>query len=138
MRIYSFVAGELELKKELPQPSSQPSTLSFSHDGKSLAVGFASGKITVYDTASWEPSITRWSAHTGRVSSIAWREGDTHAASGALDTHVFVWSVDKPGSRVSVSGAHKDGVNAVAWADGETVLSGGADGAVKVWTVAVG
>ncbi|KAK0644498.1 WD40-repeat-containing domain protein [Cercophora newfieldiana] len=109
-------------------------TFAFSPDGKLLAAGNSSGKIVVYSTSTWEVVTDRWSAHTARVLSIAWNAAGTHAASGALDTNVHVWSLTKPGSRVKAANAHKDGVYGVAWVDGKVVSTGG-DAAIKVWTV---
>ena len=133
-----------------------PSTLSFSPSGVFLAAGFPSGKILVYDTESWEVAISRWSAHTGRVTSIAWepssggggssngKETEKRAVSGGLDGEIWVWSVSKPGMRVNVGNAHKEGVNGVVWVvdpspeggkgKGE-VRSVGGDACVKGWRV---
>lgn len=125
-------------------PTAQPpSILSFSPSGTFLAAGFPSGKILVYDTSSWEIAISRWSAHTGRVTSISWesleggREKEKRAVSGGLDGEIWVWSVAKPGTRVSVENAHKEGVNGVVWMEGGkgAVRSVGGDAAVKGWRV---
>ncbi|MCJ1270683.1 WD40 repeat-like protein [Lobaria immixta] len=135
LHIYSASLGP---EKEIKDPSSLITALSFSPSGALLAVGFSSGKITVFDTQSWDTSITRWSSHTGRVTSIAWNVAGTHAVSGALDTNIFVWSIAKPGRRVKASNAHKDGVNGVAWIGDGKVVSVGGDAAVKTWAVEVG
>lgn len=110
--------------------------LSFSPSSNAyLAVGFASGKILVYEPNNPEPVIMRWSSHTGRVTSIDWDASGERAVSGALDTNIFVWSVKKPGQRVNVGSAHKEGVNGVRWAGEGKVVSVGGDAAVKVWKV---
>lgn len=148
--LHIYNSSTLEPTQSLPEPSSPSliTTLAFSPSGALLAAGFSSGKITVYDTTSWAPAITRWSSHTGRVTSIAWNETGTHAISGGLDTNLFLWSVAKPGRRVGVSNAHKEGVNGVAWIEGGKgsgsgsgkgkVGSVGGDAAVKVWRVETG
>ena len=89
----------------------------------------------MYEPNNSEPVITRWSSHTGRVTSIDWDAKGDRAVSGALDTNIFVWSVKKPGQRVSVGSAHKEGVNGVRWAGEGKVVSVGGDAAVKVWKV---
>ena len=133
LHIYSF---SLDAQKEIHDTSSLITALAFSPDGTLLAVGFSSGKITVYNCEDWSVAITRWSSHTGRITSIAWNSSGTYAASGALDTSIFIWSVTKPGTRISVGSAHKDGVNGVAWIDSDQkVVSVGGDAAVKVWKV---
>jgi WD repeat-containing protein 1 (actin-interacting protein 1) len=99
-------------------------------------VGNSSGKIVVYDASSWEVKTDRWSAHTARVTCIAWDAEGTYAVSGGLDTNVFVWSLKAPGKRVKAPNAHKDGVNGVAWVDGgKKVASSGGDASLKIWNV---
>ena len=121
--------------KSIPHQS-QVTAFAFSPAANSyLAVGFASGKIIVFEPNNPEPVITRWSAHTGRVMSIDWDEKGERAVSGGLDTEIFVWSVRKPGQRISVSLAHKEGVHGVRWAGGDVVVSVGGDAAVKRWRV---
>ena len=126
---------DLNHLKSIPHPS-QVTAFAFSPAANQyLAVGFASGKIIVYEPNNPEPVITRWSAHTGRVMSIDWDANGEKAVSGGLDTEIFVWSVKKPGQRISVSLAHKEGVNGVRWAGGNEVVSVGGDAAVKRWRV---
>jgi WD40 repeat protein len=120
--------------------SASPLTaLAFSKDGTLVAAGDTSGKIFVYklDGGSSTPELVtnRWSsAHTAKITSIAWNEAGTHAVSGSLDTNIFVWSLKDPGARVKATNAHKEGVNGVAWL-GEKIMSCGFDAAVKVWEV---
>ncbi|KAL8999249.1 MAG: hypothetical protein Q9188_005924, partial [Gyalolechia gomerana] len=69
----------LETKRELPSLGSNISALSFSPAGEYLAAGFSNGKISVFDTGSWEVAISRWSSHTGRVTGICWNKEGTYA-----------------------------------------------------------
>ena len=131
-------SGTLTHKLDIAQSGPLPSTLAFSPDGTLLAAGFANGKILVFDamaSGAWPVANSRWSAHTARVTGIAWRRDGRFAASGALDTAVFVWSVNNPGKRVSAPKAHKEGVNGVCWEGEQRVVSVGMDAAVKVWDV---
>ncbi|KAI1824603.1 WD40 repeat-like protein [Xylaria intraflava] len=120
---------------EAKNSTAQISALAFSKDGSLLAAGNQSGKIYAYKTDGLQIATDRWSAHTGRVMSISWNEAGTQAVSGALDTHIYVWSLAKPGARVNVLNAHKDGVNGVAWVGENKIASTGGDAAVKLWTV---
>jgi len=134
-KLHIYSTG-LNLQEEISDPSSLITTLGFSPKGESLAVGFSSGKISVYSCNDWSIAISRWSSHTGRVTSISWNSTGTHAVSGGLDTNIFVWSVAKPGSRVNTANTHKDGVNGVAWIDNDQkIVSVGGDAAIKVWRV---
>jgi len=119
----------------LKSSTAKVTALALAPSGALLAAGNSSGKIAVYDTASWEVVTDRWSAHTARVQSISWNPEGTHAVSGGLDTNVHVWSLEKPGKRVRVANAHKEGVNGVVWVDGGRVASVGGDAAVKIWKV---
>lgn len=136
VRLYLFNLGSssLTFAKELTPMSAPVSALTFSPDRQYLAVGLSTGKILVYDTAKYEVVIDRWSAHTARVTMIAWNKESTHAVSGGLDTSLFVWSVESPGKRVKIINAHKDGVNGVLWmTSDDKVVSVGADAAIKLW-----
>ena len=127
--------SDLEPIKAFPQ-SSTISTFAFSPAAhRYLAVGFSNGKILVYEPNNPDPVITRWSAHTGRVTSICWDDQGERAVTGGLDANIFVYSVPQPGQRVSVGSAHKDGVNGVKWLGKDHVVSVGGDAAVKVWQV---
>ncbi|CAJ2502763.1 Uu.00g101570.m01.CDS01 [Anthostomella pinea] len=137
VRLYKVdSSNKLTQSSEAKNSTAQITALAFSNDGSLLAAGNQAGKIHAYKTDGLEVATDRWSAHTGRVTSIAWNDAGTHAVSGALDTNVFVWSLAKPGSRVKALNAHKDGVNGVAWVDGGMkVASTGGDAAIKIWSV---
>ncbi|KAI0594619.1 WD repeat domain-containing protein [Biscogniauxia sp. FL1348] len=140
VRLYKSSGATLAQAGEVKNSTAAISALAFSRDGALLAAGNTAGKIYAYkvgaDGGELALATDRWSAHTGRVTSIAWNAGGTHAVSGALDTNVFVWSLAKPGARVKALNAHKDGVYGVAWVDGgRKVASTGGDAAVKVWGV---
>lgn len=135
LHIYSLSGEELKKFKTIQTEGTQPSALAFTDDGSMVAVGHADGKITVYSTSDWSIAISRWSAHTGKVQSIAWRKDGRFAVSGALDTNIYIWSVAKPGKRVVASNAHKEGVNGVTWRGDNTVISAGMDATVKSWNV---
>ncbi|KAI8633740.1 WD40 repeat-like protein [Xylariaceae sp. FL1651] len=128
-------SNKLTQASEAKNSLAQITALAFSKDGSLLAAGNQAGKIYAYKTDGLQIATDRWSAHTGRVTSIAWNEAGTHAVSGALDTHIYIWSLAKPGARVNVLNAHKDGVNGVCWAGESKVASTGGDAAVKIWNV---
>ncbi|CAF3567946.1 hypothetical protein SNK03_003300 [Fusarium graminearum] len=138
VRIYSAGSdGKLQEVKALSNPTGTISALAFSKDGSHLAAGNSVGKIYVYSVGSWELVADRWSAHTARVTSIAWDDTGAYAASGSLDTNVFIWCLEKKnqGKRIKAANAHKDGVNGVAWIEGGKIASAGGDASVKIWSV---
>ena len=129
--------GDLQETKSITNPTGNISVLAFSKDGSHLAAGNSIGKIYVYKTDTWDVAADRWSAHTGRVTCIAWDHSGEYAASGSLDTNVFVWCLEKKnqGKRIKAANAHKDGVHGVSWVKGGKVASGGGDATVKIWNV---
>lgn len=138
VRIYKAdSSGNLEQTKAISNPTGTISALAFCKDGSHLAAGNSVGKIYVYKTGTWEVVADRWSAHTARVTCISWDAGSAYAASGSLDTHVFVWCLDKKnqGKRIKASNAHKDGVNGICWVHESQVASAGGDATVKIWDV---
>ncbi|KAH7115237.1 WD repeat-containing protein 2 [Dendryphion nanum] len=136
VHIYSLSGSNLkDTGTELRRATSPISALAFSVSGDKLAVGASNGKIYAFETSGeWKLVTDRWSAHTARITALAWNESGDFAASGSLDTNVMVWSVTDPGKRIKALNAHKDGVTGVAWEAGK-VLSAGGDASIKVWKV---
>ncbi|KAG9221920.1 hypothetical protein CCMSSC00406_0005745 [Pleurotus cornucopiae] len=101
------------------------SALAFSPDSKYIASG--------------DLVTSRWSFHSARVNSLSWTSESRHCASGSLDTHVYVWSVERPMKNIAIKNAGPGGVNVVLWTseDAKTskLVSGGADGCLRVWEV---
>lgn len=149
LRLYTVAPGKAPRQSAVvDQVSVTPITaLAFSADGSYLAAGTAVGKIYVYKLSTGitglvtgsltaEQVTDRWSAHTAKVTSIAWNAEATHAVSSSLDTNIHLWSLKEPGKRVKITNAHKEGVNGVVWLK-DLVYSTGTDAAVKTWKVTI-
>lgn len=138
LRIYrADSAGNLDQVKALALPTGAITALAFSNDGRHLAAGNSVGKVYVYESSTWDLVTDRWSAHTARVTSISWHDSGAYAASGSLDTNIFVWCLDKKnqGKRIKAANAHKDGVSGICWVRGGKLASAGVDATVKLWDV---
>lgn len=120
---------------KLPPLRAAATYLAFSPAGELLAAGDAAGKIFLYNIPEQNLQTSRWAFHSSRITGIAWHPSGEYVVSGSLDTNLIIYSVAKPVKNIKQLGAHKEGVNAVAWLDDKTVLSGGADAALKVWSV---
>ncbi|KAI6784455.1 putative WD repeat-containing protein-like protein [Emericellopsis cladophorae] len=130
-------SGSLQETKTVTNPTGTITALAFSRAGSHLAAGNSVGKIYVYKSDSWDLVVDRWSAHTSRVTCIDWDTSGAYAASGSLDTNVFVWCLEKKnhGKRIKAPNTHKDGVYGIRWVDSGKVASAGGDCTVKVWNV---
>lgn len=137
VHIYTLSGTTLkETETVLRRATSAISSLAFSPSGQKLAVGAGNGKIYAFEASGDFKLITdRWSAHTARITCLAWDESEDYAASGSLDTNVMVWSTQDPGKRIKALNAHKDGVTGVAWETAAKVISAGGDASIKVWSV---
>ncbi|CDK29584.1 unnamed protein product [Kuraishia capsulata CBS 1993] len=119
----------------LPALRSKPSSLKISPDEKYLAAGDVSGKITLYDLATYTVKTSRWAFHTASINSMSWHKDNDHLVSGSLDTGFIVYSVSKPVKNIKSTNAHKEGTNAVEWLDESTIVTAGSDAALKFWKV---
>ncbi|KMU72872.1 WD domain, G-beta repeat containing protein [Coccidioides immitis RMSCC 3703] len=115
VQIYTVTPTGLEPKANGRVSRNPITAMAFSPDGSLLAAGDSRGRIVVFKAADGTVVTDRWTAHTGRVASLAWNSKGTQLVSGALDTNIFVWSLERPGDWLEAPNAHKEGVNAVAW-----------------------
>lgn len=131
--IYSH---SLELVHKFPPHRSAVSCVRQSPDSTLLAVGESGGKITLYKmTGDYSMVTSRWAFHTSRITSIDWHKDGNRVITASLDTNLYIYRVDTPGRNVKVLGAHKDGATAAVWWGTDKVVSSGAEGAVKIWSV---
>ncbi|CAG8441277.1 17396_t:CDS:10 [Dentiscutata heterogama] len=136
VRIYKLNEDKLEEQGDkLSSGRGAITAIAYSPNGSLLAVGDSQGKIYVYDTGSKEVKISEWCFHTARIYSIAWSPDSLHLVSGSLDTNIYVWSVEKPSSRIAIKGAHQVSVSGVTFLDNNTVSSVGQDACLKTWAL---
>lgn len=115
----------------------------------------STGRIVLIDVAKRETLVSsKWTNHTGRITSLDFSANGDRIVSGALDEAIYVWhvkktlknipikvcvsSIDYPRYRAQLieQNAHPGGVSGVAWSEGnEKIISAGADGCVRTWTV---
>lgn len=129
--LYSWDGSKASEMAKFENNRSAISALAFDPKASLLAAGESSGKVLVYDIAAKALKLNQWVFHSGRINSIRFSPDGTHAVSGSLDTHVYVWSVNKPMKNISVKNAHAGGVNGVVWLGNDQVASAGADGCIR-------
>jgi len=98
-----FDTSSMELKETLTANRAAVSVLSFSPKGSFLAAGDGQGKIMVYDVKKgFQLKTSHWVFHTGRVTTIDWTTDEKHAASGGLDSHLYIWSTEKTMKNIAI------------------------------------
>jgi WD40 repeat protein/serine/threonine protein kinase len=120
----------------------RPRLLAYSPDGRWLAAGADAGEVRVWDTEQAEKvkllaAEVGASAHTGKVTAVAFDPKTGALATADIDGRVRIW---KPGlwtcDQTLTAGA---GVNALAfWPDGSRLAAGRADGQTRVWDTTSG
>ncbi|KAG8933865.1 WD40 repeat-like protein [Tulasnella sp. 418] len=139
VRLYDWNGQELSEVGKLEANKAAISALAFSKDGKLLAVGDSVGKIILYDVAEKKTMTTRWAYHSARINSLSFTSDSKYCLSGSLDTHIYVWSVEKPIRNVGIKNAVAGGVNIVEWLSQEgqkrLIMGAGADGCIRTWEV---
>ncbi|KAJ3335044.1 WD40 repeat-like protein, partial [Kappamyces sp. JEL0680] len=109
-KVHLYSLPDFSPKAVLEANRGQITAISYSPDGKYIAVGDAQRMILAYDTASHEVKIDQWVFHSSRINSVAWSPDSKHLVSAGLDTNVEVWSVEQPMKHIAIKGAHLDAV----------------------------
>ncbi|KAI0676451.1 WD40 repeat-like protein [Trametes maxima] len=135
VRLYSWDGKALTESGTLEGNKGTVSALAFAPGGVLLASGDSSGKIVLFDANERKAATSRWAFHSGRINALAWTADGRHCASGSLDTHVYVWSVQKPMKNIAVKNAGPGGVSTVFWLGENELASAGADGCVRRWSI---
>jgi WD40 repeat protein/serine/threonine protein kinase len=113
--------------------------LSFSPDGRWLAVACDDGVVRIWDTAT-ATQLRILAGHTAGLWCVTWSPDGKQLASGGPDRTVRVWDAAS-GRCLHVLRGHAAAVSTLAWSpDGKTLASGGErdDAMVKLWDPATG
>lgn len=107
-------------------------------DGRTLAVGFADGKIQLWDFANRD-LLGTLSGHAGDIAALAFVPSGRVLASGSGDSTVRLWDVSTLRELTVLEGhtfSPGYGVESLAFSsDGAVLASGGSDGVVNLWGV---
>ena len=107
-------------------------SITYSHDGKTLASGNYDGSINIWNLASGKRLAGPLRAHTNVVYSLAFSPDDGRLASGSADRTVKLW--DPSTGDVVLSLQHGGRVYSVAFSHDGTTLAAGCRGEhVAIW-----
>lgn len=111
--------------------------LAFSHDGKSLAVGYADGKVEMIDPKT-NVTVRTLNGHEDAVTSVAFAPNGATLATGGFDRTARLWDT-VTGRELRKFSGHRGAVMTVAFSpDGRLLATGGIDGDVRLWKAATG
>ena len=126
---------ELELKKRFEVEMLNVRSLSFSTDGRYLAIGGGNpaenGNVEIYE---WPSMIfsKRIGVHEDSVSDVCWL-GSSRILSASLDRSIKAWSLSSDSPSQEYQG-HSKSVTAICLLnDGKTFVSAGVDQSLRVW-----
>jgi len=119
--------------KELIAP---PSSMSFSPDGKLLAIGDRQKEVSLWNGQTFEPIVRqKWVYHTSSILDLSFSPDSKFIASAGNDSMIYVWNVENHGKKLKIPFAHKTGVTGVDWASPTSLISCGADRCARLWEI---
>ncbi|EHA8586622.1 cell division cycle 20.2, cofactor of APC complex-like [Cocos nucifera] len=123
--------SEVKLLRKVNEEEDHPTSVAWSGDGKTLAVGFASSRIELWDVAS-SRQVRILEGHTSRVGSLSWNRNTL--TSGSRDASIINHDVRSIGRSAPHIRGHTEEVCGLRWSgDGDLLASGGDDNLVHVW-----
>ncbi len=129
----SIAVGEVDdwqIDRRFRCSEDTPSTLAFSPDARSLAVGGNSGRVVVLDVDSGRE--LRSISHDNHIFALAWRKDGRRLASGGRDHVLREWDLDR--DRVIEYRGHGNAIWGVAYDEGSGRLATASeDGTLRFW-----
>jgi len=113
-------------------PGGWASSVQFSPDGSSLAIGLKSGEIQVWDWQKEEKSFLL-TGHSAKVTRLIFSKNSRHLFSASNDQNVIMWDI-KGQKEIRKILAHSVPVEDIAISDDErTLVTGAGDKIIHIW-----
>lgn len=142
MNLWDLETGELRHKLVAHHPPQRDqkgypegvTTVTFSKDGKMVAIGHSCFVATLWDAATGEMlHELAWRTYSDHVSALAFSpNGRTLAVGIAYEDDVHLWSTRTGKERVALRG-HTNNITSLAYSPDGTLASASADGTIKLW-----
>jgi len=110
-------------------------SLAFNTDGTMLAMGNTNSAVVVYNLKTKQFLANNWVFHNACVNLLLLSPSQRYIASASLDTHIYIWSLDKPGSRICIRRAHRESVVGIRFIKEDLLASVGQDASLKTWHI---
>ncbi len=112
-------------------------SMAFDGDGRTMAVGYASAAITLFDVYSGQILRTLTGYDTYYIRAIA-LSADGRLVASAGDSYCKVSDANS-GQDVALLGGHTEGIDVITFSpDGRFVATGSADNSVRLWNIQTG
>lgn len=135
IRIWDPINGVDALR--IPSPGSIAECITWSSDGKSLAICGMHGMVGLWNATTGTPLLT-YLGHKGTVWWIAWSPDNMHLASAGADGTVRLWSAST-GETLLVYRGHSKAVFDVKWSpSGNQIVSASEDKTAQIWDAHIG
>ncbi|KAH9707809.1 WD REPEATS REGION domain-containing protein [Citrus sinensis] len=126
--------GEVQKLLKVTGEDDFPTSISWSQDAKTLAVGYMASKLQLWD-AETSKLIRNLEGHDKRVATASWNHWNGHIlTSGSQDKSIINHDVRVSNNVTSRINAHTAEVCGLKWSnEGNLLASGGDDNLVHVW-----
>ncbi|KAM3248210.1 cell division cycle 20.2, cofactor of APC complex isoform X1 [Capsicum annuum] len=131
--IWNAQVQKAQVLMELMRERDNPTSVTWSDDGKTVAVGCNSSKLQLWD-AETSKLVRGLQGHQSRVGCVAWK--GHILTSGSKDRAIINHDVRARNSLVSQSRVHRGEVCGVKWSfTGNALATGGNDNLVYIWDI---
>lgn len=130
IRVYDIEEPRLRLRYAC-EASAPVTSLAFATDGDLLLSGARDGSVAIWEVDRTAKPTYVFKSHTERVRALMWSDSEGLLASGGDDGTLVLYGVDGVVKSRYVNGS---AIRTVALTLGACVLTGDADGALRLWT----
>ncbi|XP_049849871.1 ribosome biogenesis protein WDR12 homolog [Schistocerca gregaria] len=116
--------------------------MDYSFKNKLLIAGHADRSIRIWDirssdlTSHGNSVSTSYSSHTGWVNAVKWHPSHEYLAiSGSYDSNIKIWDIRSTTPLYTLASQHQDKIFTLGWLDSCRFTSGGADNALRMYSM---